>query len=212
VTHEQVRVPIAILVSGRGTNMVALIRAAQAGDLAADIRIVLSNRADAAGLERARELGIPTEVLSHKEFPDRESFDAALADRLEAHGVRVVALAGFMRVLTPVFLRRFAQRVVNIHPALLPSFPGMHAQRQAIEYGVKVAGCTVHLVDEGTDTGPILAQETVEVRDDDDDETLSARILEVENRLYPSALQALLTGRVRVDGRRTVRCGEATPC
>jgi phosphoribosylglycinamide formyltransferase-1 len=212
VTQQSPRVPIAILISGRGTNMVALVRAAQAGTLAADVRLVVSNKADAAGLERARELGVPTAVLSHKGYPDRESFDAALADLLQSHGVRVVALAGFMRVLTPTFLRRFPERVVNIHPALLPSFPGMHAQRQALEYGVKVAGCTVHLVDEGTDTGPILAQAVVEVRDDDDEDTLSARILEAENRLYAAALDDLLTGRIRVAGRRATRTDGVAPC
>ncbi|HOI09156.1 MAG TPA: phosphoribosylglycinamide formyltransferase [Myxococcota bacterium] len=212
MTQQSPRVPIAILISGRGTNMVALVRAAQAGTLAADVRLVVSNKADAAGLERARELGVPTAVLSHKGYPDRESFDAALADLLQSHGVRVVALAGFMRVLTPTFLRRFPERVVNIHPALLPSFPGMHAQRQALEYGVKVAGCTVHLVDEGTDTGPILAQAVVEVRDDDDEDTLSARILEAENRLYAAALDDLLTGRIRVAGRRATRTDGVAPC
>lgn len=212
MTQQSPRVPIAILISGRGTNMVALVRAAQAGTLAADVRLVVSNKADAAGLERARELGVPTAVLSHKGYPDRESFDAALADLLQSHGVRVVALTGFMRVLTPTFLRRFPERVVNIHPALLPSFPGMHAQRQALEYGVKVAGCTVHLVDEGTDTGPILAQAVVEVRDDDDEDTLSARILEAENRLYAAALDDLLTGRIRVAGRRATRTDGVAPC
>lgn len=205
MTHPTARVPIAILISGRGTNMVALVQAALDGRLSADVRVVLSNRPDAPGLAHAAQMGIPTAVLSHRDFPDRESFDAALADALESRGVQVVALAGFMRVLTPTFLRRFPHRVVNIHPALLPAFPGMHAQRQALDYGVKIAGCTVHLVDEGTDTGPILAQGTVEVRDDDDEASLAARILAVENRLYPDTLQALLTGRVQVSGRRTVR-------
>lgn len=212
MTHRSARVPIAILISGRGTNMVALAQATREGRLSADVRLVLSNRPDAPGLALATEMGIPTAVLSHRDFPDRESFDAALADALESRGVQVVALAGFMRVLTPTFLRRFPHRVVNIHPALLPAFPGMHAQRQALDYGVKIAGCTVHLVDEGTDTGPILAQGTVEVRDDDDEASLAARILAVENRLYPDALEALLTGRVQVTGRRTVRLGGDGSC
>ncbi len=200
--HTAGQVPIAILISGRGSNMVSLVVAAQEGRLSADIRVVVSNRPDAPGLARAAELSVPTAVLDHREFSTREAFDAALADELERRGVRFVALAGFMRVLTPVFLRRFAGRVLNIHPALLPSFPGMHAQRQALEYGVRVTGCTVHFVDEGVDTGPIVAQATVRVRDDDTEETLAARILAVEHWLYPVALEAVLTGQVSIVGRR----------
>lgn len=212
MSQDITRTPIAILISGRGTNMVALLEAAHAGRLAADVRVVVSNRADAPGLERAAAMGVPTTVLSHRDFPERESFDTALAELVEGRGARVVALAGFMRVLTPAFLRRFPHGVVNIHPALLPSFPGIHAQRQALDYGVKVSGCTVHLVDEGTDTGPILAQGVVQIRDDDSEETLSARILETENRLYPEALQEYLTGRIRVQGRRTFRTAGGTSC
>ena len=151
VTHKT---PVAILISGRGTNMMALVKAVQSGQLDADIRLVLSNKADAPGLQFAKQMNIPTKVLSHRDFPDRESFDKALVEAVEASGAQVVVLAGFMRVLTSTFLSKFPNRVLNIHPALLPSFPGMHAQRQAIEYGVKIAGCTVHIVDEGTDTGP----------------------------------------------------------
>lgn len=205
-------VPIAILISGRGTNMVALVQAAQQGRLNADVRLVLSNRPGVEGLQRAADLGVPTAVLSHRDFPTREAFDGALADLLESRGVRFVALAGFMRVLTPVFLDRFARRVVNIHPALLPSFPGIHAQRQALEYGVRVTGCTVHFVDSGTDTGEIIAQAAVEVRDEDDDDTLSARILETENRLYPQALDVVLRDGVRLAGRRVLRGTEEAPC
>lgn len=206
------RVPIAILLSGRGTNMVSLVRAAQEGRLHADVRLVVSNKADAAGLQRAAGMGVPTRVLSHKDFASREEFDTALADLLAAHGVEFVALAGFMRVLTPAFLNRFPRRVVNIHPALLPSFPGVHAQKQALDYGAKVAGCTVHFVDEGTDTGPVIAQVAVEVRDEDDEDSLSARILDQENRLYPRALDDVLRGRLRIEGRRVLRVGEAAPC
>jgi phosphoribosylglycinamide formyltransferase-1 len=184
--------------------MIALARAAREGLLSADIRVVLSNKADAPGLEFARQMGIPTQVLSHRDFPTREAFDTALADDLQARGVEFVALAGFMRVLTPAFLGRFPGRVVNIHPALLPSFPGVHAQKQALDYGVKVTGCTVHFVDEGTDTGPIVAQSAIQVLDDDTEETLSARLLAEENRLYPLALDSVLTGRVRLDGRRAL--------
>ena len=151
-------------------------------------------------------------VLSHKDFPTREAFDEALARTLLDRGVEVVALAGFMRVLTPAFLDRFPHRIVNIHPALLPSFPGIHAQRQALEYGAKVSGCTIHFVDSGTDTGEIIAQETVEIRDEDDEDTLSARILEVENRLYPLALEDVLTGRLAFRGRRVVKTTGGLPC
>lgn len=199
------KVPLGILISGRGSNMVALVEAARDGRLSADIRIVVSNRPDAPGLQKAQELGVPTLALDHRAFPSREAFDQALADELEARGVVFVALAGFMRVLTPVFLRRFPNRVLNIHPALLPSFPGVHAQRQALEYGVKITGCTVHFVDEGVDTGPIVAQVAVPVLDDDTEETLSARILEQEHRVYPMALEAVITGQVRIEGRRVLR-------
>jgi phosphoribosylglycinamide formyltransferase 1 len=212
VVNPEPRVPIAILISGRGTNMTALLRAVAEGRLHADVRLVLSNRADAAGLPVAASLGVPTTVLNHRDFPTREAFDAALAAALESRGVQVVALAGFMRVLTPVFLDRFPKRVVNIHPALLPSFPGIHAQRQALEYGAKVTGCTVHFVDAGTDTGEIIAQRAVEVRDADDEDSLAARILEVENRLYPEALEAVLRGRLRLSGRRVLGADGGAPC
>jgi phosphoribosylglycinamide formyltransferase-1 len=188
--------------------MLSLVRASREGRLSADVRLVASNRPDAPGLEAARTLGVETAVLSHRDFPDRESFDRALADLLESRGVRFVALAGFMRVLTPAFLDRFPGRVVNIHPALLPSFPGVHAQRLALDYGVRVTGCTVHFVDSGMDTGPIIAQAAVPVQDDDDEETLSARILAAEHELYPSALEDVLRGRLRIQGRRVLRTGD----
>jgi len=202
------KAPLAILISGRGSNMVSLVQAARQGRLGADVRLVVSNRPDAPGLEAARSLGVETAVLCHRDFPDRESFDRALADLLESRGVRFVALAGFMRVLTPAFLDRFPGRVVNIHPALLPSFPGVHAQRQALEYGVRVTGCTVHFVDAGTDTGAIIAQAAVPVEDGDDEETLSARILAAEHQVYPSALEDVLKGRLRIQGRRVLRTGD----
>lgn len=197
-------VPTAILISGRGTNMAALVQAAETGRLSADIRLVLSNKADAAGLDFARSRGIPTVVMSHRDYPTREDYDRALVAELRERGIEYVALAGFMRILTGEFLGPYAGRVVNIHPALLPSFPGTHAQRQALEYGVKVTGCSVHFVDEGTDTGAIIAQRTVDVLDDDTEETLSARILAQENILYPEALQDVLTGRVTIVGRKTI--------
>lgn len=196
---------LAILISGRGTNMVSLVRAAQQGLLSADVRVVVSNRADAAGLERAAELGVPTAVLSHRDFPTREAFDTALADLLQSRGVEWVALAGFMRVLTPSFLGRFPGHVVNIHPALLPAFPGTNAQRQALDAGVRETGCSVHFVDEGCDTGPVAAQVTVPVLEGDDEASLSARILVEENRLYPMALEQILSGEIRLVGGRVVK-------
>jgi len=199
-----VKVPVGILISGRGTNMAALITAAKEGRLSADVRVVVSNRADAPGLERAAALGVPTQVISHRDFPSREAFDSALADCLEAHGVELVALAGFMRVLTPNFLARFPSRIVNIHPSLLPNFPGLNPHRRVLEHGVKVTGCTVHLVVEDPDAGPVLAQEAVEVRPDDTEETLAARVLAVENRLYPEALEAFI--RSRFFARGDSRC------
>ena len=145
---------------------------------------------------------MPTEILPHKQFASREAFDQALVATLKKHGVELVALAGFMRLLTPAFLGAFPQRVVNIHPALLPAFPGIHAQKQALDYGARVTGCTVHFVDEGCDTGPIIAQAAVPVLDGDDEAALTARILAEEHRLYPAAIRAVAEGRVRSEGRR----------
>jgi len=204
-TEGRKMVPIAILISGRGTNMTALIKAAARGELCADVRVVLSNKPEAAGLAFARAAGIPTVVLSHRDYPTREEYDRELVRELRSRGVEYVALAGFMRLLTPEFLNPFKGHVINIHPALLPAFPGIHSQRQALDYGVKITGCTVHFVDEGTDTGAIIAQRVVPVLDGDDEDSLSARILEHENALYPQALDDVLSGRVILDGGRTVR-------
>lgn len=204
-TDGRRKVPIAILISGRGTNMTALIKAAERGELSADVKLVLSNKPEAPGLAFARSAGIPTVVLSHRDYPTREEYDRELVRELRSRGVEYVALAGFMRLLTPEFLTPFKGHVINIHPALLPAFPGTHSQRQALDYGVKITGCTVHFVDEGTDTGAIIAQRPVPVLDDDDEDSLSARILEQENSLYPEALDDVLSGRVILDGRRTVR-------
>jgi phosphoribosylglycinamide formyltransferase-1 len=190
----------AVLVSGGGTNLQALLDARD--DLGAELRVVVSNRADAFALERARRAGVEAMCLSHKDFATREDFDRALRDALLARGVELVVLAGFMRVLTPVFLDAFPDRVINVHPALLPAFPGVDAQAQALAHGVKVTGCTVHLVDAGVDTGPILAQAAVPVRDDDTVETLRARILVEEHRLLPAAVRDVAAGRVTREGRR----------
>ena len=197
-------VTLGVLISGRGSNLQAIIDAIAAGDLAASIAVVISNRADAAGLARAERAGIPTLVMPHKAYADRAAYDRALAQALKTRGVELVCLAGFMRLLGPAFIDEFPNAVLNIHPSLLPAFPGIDAQHQAFEHGVKVAGATVHLVTPELDAGPIVAQEAVAVRDDDTEETLAARILEVEHRLYPAAIARLTNGRWRLEGRRLV--------
>ncbi len=194
---------LGVLISGTGSNMLALLAAHRAGRLGgAEPVVVVANRPDARGLLAAAEAGVPSVCVDHTRFGDRAAFEDALTAELRGRGVEWVALAGFMRLLGPRFLDAFPGRVVNIHPALLPAFPGVHAQRQALEYGVKVAGCTVHFVDGGVDTGPIIAQRAVEVRDDDDEAALAARILAAEHQLYPEVIRALAEGRVTRDGRR----------
>lgn len=195
------KVPVGVLVSGSGTNLQALLDACADPDFPARVAVVLSNRPGALALERARAAGVPTEVHLQREHPDRATYDRALVASLEAHGVEWVCLAGYMRLVTPAFLRAFPNRVLNIHPALLPAFPGLHAQEQAHAHGVRIAGATVHLVDEGTDTGPIVVQGAVPVLPDDTLPDLTARILRMEHRLYPLALRWAAEGRVRVEGR-----------
>jgi phosphoribosylglycinamide formyltransferase-1 len=196
-------VNVGVLVSGSGTNLQAILDAERVGELgSAKVVLVLSNVAGVRALERAKAAGVATEVLAHKGFASRQAFDEALIGKLREHEVELVALAGFMRLLTPAFLGAFPGRVMNIHPALLPAFPGIHSQKQALDYGARVTGCTVHFVDEGTDTGPIIAQAAVPVLDGDDEATLGARILVEEHRLYPAAIRAVADGRVRVEGRR----------
>ncbi len=189
---------IAVLVSGSGTNLQAVLDAVRAGSLDAEVVLVVSNKANAMALERARAAEVPTLVLSHKEFASREAYDAALVAALRARDVELVVLAGFMRIVTAVLLEAFPHRVLNIHPSLLPAFPGMDAQRQAFEAGVAITGCTVHLVDGGMDTGPVVAQAAVAVRVDDDEPSLRARILKEEHRLLPRVLQWFAQGRVSV--------------
>jgi phosphoribosylglycinamide formyltransferase-1 len=198
---------VGVLVSGRGSNLQALIDAGRRGELGGEVAVVVSNVESALGLERAREAGIPAVFRDHR-GKRREAFDAEIVEILQAHRVDLVCLAGFMRLLSPVFVRAFPGRIVNIHPALLPAFPGLDAQRQAWEHGAKVSGATVHLVDEGLDSGPIVAQEAVPVLSTDTPETLAARILEAEHRLYPRAVRLLLGGRCRVEGRRVIVEGE----
>lgn len=196
---------LGVLISGRGSNLQAIIDAVTAGALHAEIAVVISNRADAAGLERARAAGIETMVLPHKSYPDRRSYDVALASELKARGVRLVCLAGFMRLLGAAFIDEFPNAVLNIHPSLLPAFPGMEAQRQALEHGVTITGATVHLVTTELDAGPILLQAAVDVKDTDTVETLSARILEQEHRIYPAAIALAIEETWTVAGRRVVR-------
>jgi phosphoribosylglycinamide formyltransferase-1 len=198
---------IGVLVSGRGSNLQALVDAAPRGELGGAVGVVVSNVETALALQRAREAGIPAVFRDHR-GKKREDFDAEIVEILRAHRVDLVCLAGFMRLLSPVFIRAFPGRVLNIHPALLPAFPGMGAQRQAWEHGAKVSGATVHIVDEGLDSGPIVAQEAVRVLSSDTPETLAARILEVEHGLYPRAVRLMLDGRCRVEGRRVIVEGE----
>lgn len=201
--------PLGVLLSGSGTNLQAIIDAITRQELNATIQIVISNRTDAYGIERARKHGIPTAVIPHKDFPSREAFEASLISTLQASGVQLVILAGFMRLLSPVFIRAFPQRIMNIHPALLPSFPGVHAQRQALERGVRIAGATVHFVDEEMDHGPIIAQAAVPVYPDDTEVTLSARILAQEHRVYPHAIQLYAEGRLEIQGHKVIIRDEA---
>jgi len=193
---------LGVLISGRGSNLQAIIDAIAAGTLDARIAVVISNRPDAAGLERARKAGIETLVLSHRDYPSREEYDRVLAENLRARDVGLVCLAGFMRLLSPVFIQAFPNAILNIHPSLLPAFPGLDAQHQAWAHGVKLAGATVHLVDCDLDAGPIVLQCAVPVLEDDTPDTLSARILEEEHKLYPEAIRLVLDGGWRVEGRR----------
>jgi phosphoribosylglycinamide formyltransferase-1 len=193
---------IAVLISGRGSNLQALIDAVADGRLDATIAVVISNKADAVGLQRARDAGIETVTIAHRDYPSREAFEAVLVRELRARGVRLVCLAGFMRLLGATFLDAFPNAILNVHPSLLPAFPGVDAQQQAWAHGTKVAGATVHLVTGELDGGPIIGQAAVPVLDDDTPETLAARILEQEHRLYPDAVAAVLAGGWTIDGRR----------
>ncbi|MDH3403933.1 MAG: phosphoribosylglycinamide formyltransferase [Acidobacteriota bacterium] len=195
---------VAILLSGRGSNFLALQAAIARGAIPAEIVLVLSNRKSAAGLRSAAELGLPTLCLPHGEAPSREAHDERVVAALAAAAAEWICLAGYMRLLSPVFVRAFPRRILNVHPSLLPAFPGLHAQRQALEHGVRVSGCTVHLVDEELDHGPIVEQRAVPVRSGDTEETLADRILVQEHRAYPEALRRLLTRRWTIVGRRVV--------
>ncbi len=191
---------LAVLCSGRGTDLQSIIDAIQRGELNAEISIVLTDKPKVMALERAEKVGIKNLCVDRKKFASRADFESELLKNLE--GVDLVVLAGFMRILSPEFVRRYEGRLMNIHPSLLPAFPGAHAHRDALNYGVKVSGCTVHFVDEGTDSGPIILQAAVEVHEDDTEETLSARILEQEHIIYPKAIKLFVEGRLKIVGRQ----------
>ncbi len=194
---------LGILLSGRGSNFEAIARNVAAGKIPAKIAVVVSNREEAPGLARAREMGLTARFIPSK-GKEREAYDRDVVAALEEAQVDLVCLAGFMRILSPYFIRAFPRRILNIHPALLPAFPGLDAQKQALEYGAKFSGCTVHIVDEGVDTGPIVCQAVVPVLDDDTAETLAARILKEEHRIYSQAICLMLEDKVRIEGRRAL--------
>lgn len=205
VTGAEMDARLGVLISGRGSNLQAIINAIQAGCLDAEISIVISNCANAAGLERARSAGILTKVLDHRDYKNKESYDHVLTNELLKYDVELVCLAGFMKIVGPKMLRAFPSAILNIHPSLLPSFPGLEPQKQACDYGVKLSGATVHIVTEALDAGPIVLQAVVPVLDDDTPETLTSRILVEEHRLYPEAIARILDGRFRLEGRRYFR-------
>ena len=192
---------LGVLCSGRGTDLQSIIDAIGRGEVNAEIAVVLADKPEAFALERAKKAGIKAVCVNRKQYDGRESFEKALIAELEEAGVTLVVLAGFMRILTPVFVHHFAGRIMNIHPALLPSFPGAHAHRDVLAYGVKVSGCTIHFVDEGTDSGPIIAQAAVPVLDDDTEDTLGARVLAEEHKLYPQVIEWYCEGRLHIEGR-----------
>jgi phosphoribosylglycinamide formyltransferase-1 len=202
VSGRAERLRVAVLASGRGSNLQSMLAAAAGDDFPARVVLVMSDRERAPALERAARAGVPAAFLNPKDFADRPAFDAALIELLEDARAELVCLAGFMRILGAAFVRHFAGRVMNIHPSLLPAFPGLTAPRQALAYGVKVSGVTVHFVDEGVDTGPIIVQSAVPVLDTDTEESLASRILVEEHRLYPEAIRLYALGRLRLDGRR----------
>lgn len=201
------KLKVGVLISGRGSNMAALVEATKAPDYPAEIAIVVSNVADAPGLTIAQEAGVATAAISHKGFADRESFDRAVSAELEKHGVGLVALAGFMRIQSPWFPARWQGRIINVHPSLLPAFPGLRVQQQAIDAGSRISGCTVHFVTADLDAGPIIAQAAVPVLPDDDADTLAARILRQEHRLYPMVVRWFAEGRISLSGARVAVAG-----
>ncbi|MFH1721506.1 MAG: phosphoribosylglycinamide formyltransferase [Candidatus Altiarchaeota archaeon] len=204
-SREKLR--IGVLVSGGGSNLGAIIEACNTGEIEGEVCVVLSDNKDAYGLERAKNHKIENYFVDKKEFSDREIFDGELVRILKNHHVELVCLAGYMRIISASFVKAFPNRIMNIHPALLPSFPGLHVQKKAVDYGVKVSGCTVHFVDEEVDHGPIIIQKAVPVLDDDDGDSLAARILKHEHRIYPEAIRLFAEDRLKVEGRRVIVSG-----
>lgn len=203
---------VGVLASGRGSNLQALLEAAAAGSLGAEIAVVLSDRAGAPALDRAKKRAVPAEYLSPDDYLGKEAYDCKLVERLKAYEVELVVLAGYMRLVTAQLLEAFPERIINIHPALLPAFPGLNAQAQALEYGVKYSGCTVHLVDGGIDSGPIIAQAVVPVKQEDTVETLAERILHQEHLLLPQVVRWFAQGKIRVAGRKVFVEAEVIQC
>lgn len=195
---------IGVLASGRGTNLQAIINAVENGILNVKISVVISDVVDAFALERARNHGIKAVYINPKEYHNREEFDKGVIRILENEGVELVCLAGFMRILSPHFINVFKYRIMNIHPALLPSFPGLHVQKKAVDYGVKFSGCTVHFADEGVDSGPIIIQAVVPVFDNDTEDTLAERILRQEHKIYPRAIKLFANGKLKITGRKVI--------
>ena len=199
---EKVMINIGVLASGRGTNLQAIIEAVKEGKIEGRISIVISDNHDAFALKRAKQNNIETEYINFKSFKNREDYDKEIMECLKEKDIDLVVLAGYMRILSSYFIKMYKNRIMNIHPALLPSFPGLHAQRQAVEYGVKISGCTVHFVNEGVDSGPVILQKAVEVKDKDTEESLTERILKEEHQIYPRAIQLFCQGRLIIKGRR----------
>lgn len=193
---------LGVLASGGGTNLQSVIDRCKDNSLAAEVAIVICNNPDAGALRRAERAGIETCCINHRDFDERAAFDRRVVQQLQEAGVELVVLAGFMRIIGPILLEAFPQQIINIHPALLPAFPGLHVQQQAIDYGARFSGCTVHFVDNGVDTGPIILQAVVPVLDKDSADDLAARILVEEHKLYPRAIQLLAEGRLQIEGRR----------
>ena len=193
---------LGVLCSGRGTNLQSILAAVDSGQIPAPVGVVLTDKPDAKALERAEKADIPHFCVDRKAYADKQAFEEALVEKLRAHGVTLVILAGFMRILSPYFVQEFPGRILNIHPSLLPSFGGAHAHRDVLAYGVKVSGCTIHFVDEGMDSGPIILQTAVPVLDGDDEDTLAARVLEQEHKLYPRAIELFLNGKLKIEGRK----------
>ncbi|MFW6279032.1 MAG: phosphoribosylglycinamide formyltransferase [Bacillota bacterium] len=200
-----IKINIAVFISGRGSNLQSIMDAVAKGELPVSLELVVSDNQDAYGLERANDAGVEAQFVDPQKFSSAREYEKEIISLLAEKEIKLVCLAGFMRLLSPYFLENFTGRVMNIHPSLLPSFRGLHAQKQAVDYGVKVSGCTVHFVDEGMDTGPIILQKAVPVYDDDDEDSLAARILEKEHQIYPRAIKLFAEGSLKQEGRRVIR-------